>query len=90
MSGVIVEIPQEAIHALKIPETRATEELCREFAVFLVREGLLPRPQARLVARMGRLEFEDLLARRKVSWEVDAGDVIREVDVAEELLEGEK
>jgi len=87
MQGLTVEIPYEALSALKLPHGRAQEELRHEFAVFLVREGLLPRPQARLVAQMTRLDFEDLLVRRKVPIEIDVEDLLNEVQSATTLLE---
>ena len=68
MSAVSLQIPEDAVDFLKLPPERAEEELRREFAVFLVKEGLLGRAQARRVAQMERLAFEDLLARRRVPW----------------------
>ena len=43
-------------------------KLRREFAVYLVKEGLLPRHQARQLAALERVAFEDLLARRGVAF----------------------
>lgn len=61
-------IPDDAFAALKLPPARAEEELRREFAVFLVKEGLLEAAQARTVAGMDRVAFQTLLAQREIAW----------------------
>ncbi len=53
--------------------------------MFLVKEGLLPRHQARQLAALPRVEFEDLLARRGVAWEGTVDEVFAEVLAAERL-----
>lgn len=87
MAGLVMEIPPEVLQALKLPEKRVHDELRKEFAVFLVKEGLLPRPQARQFAGMQRLEFEDLLAQRQVPWEGSPEDAIHDMEVANDILE---
>lgn len=87
MESLVMEIPPEVLQAMKLPEKRAREELRREFAVFLVKEGLLPRPQARQFAGMERLEFEDLLARRQVPWEGTTEEAFHDMEVAGDILE---
>jgi hypothetical protein len=57
-----------------------------ELAVFLVKDGLLPRHQARQLAAMDRVAFEDLLARRGVAWEGAADEVLDEVEAAQRIL----
>lgn len=89
VASIVLEISGEILDALRLPEGRAREELHREFAVFLVKEGLLPRAKARLALGMERLEFEDLLARRHVHWEGTVEEILAEVDAAE-LLTGRK
>jgi len=86
MAGLTLEIPPEAILALKCPPDRAQQVLREEFAVFLVREGLLPRPQARLVARMERLEFDDLLVRRKVPMDMGIMEFMEGCEIAGRLI----
>lgn len=86
MKTLVLEIEPDVLEALRLPPDRMAEELRREFAVFLVREGLLPRAQARKLAAMERLEFEDLLARRHVEWEGTADDVFEDVEAARQAL----
>jgi predicted HTH domain antitoxin len=86
MAAITLEIPEGIAAALRFPPSRASEELRREFAVFLLKEGLLPRHEARQLADMERLAFEDLLARRGVAWEGSADEVLAEVEAAERVL----
>ena len=86
MAAITLEIPEDVADALRFPPNRATEELRREFAVFLVKEGILPRPKARKLASMERVAFEDLLAQRGVAWDGTAEDVLADVDAAERVL----
>lgn len=86
MAAITLEIPEDIAGALRLPPSRADEELRREFAVFLVKEGILPRHKARQLAAMERVAFEDLLARRGVAWEATADEVFADVEAAERLL----
>jgi len=77
-----LEIPDQACRALRLPPERADEELHRELAISLVKEGLLGPAHARLIAKMERLAFDDLLARRRVAWGGSADDVMADVAAA--------
>lgn len=79
---ITLHIPDEAQDALNLPPARAEEELRREFAVFLVKEGLLAPTQARTVASMTRLAFHELLARRKVCWGGSHQDALQDLEAA--------
>jgi len=68
MAAITLEIPADIVARLRFPPARASEEFRREFAVFLVREGILPRHEARKLAAMDRIAFDDLLAHRQVAW----------------------
>ena len=87
MAAITLEIPDNVAAALRFPPSRAAEELRREFAVFLLKEGLLPRHEARLLAAMDRVAFEDLLALRGVPWEGTADQVFADVAAAERVLD---
>ncbi|NEX17924.1 MAG: hypothetical protein C1943_15215 [Halochromatium sp.] len=77
-----LEIPEEAYDALRLPPGRAEEELQQEFAVFLVKEGLLGPALARRIANMNRLAFHELLARRQVDWGGSVEDALRDLETA--------
>jgi predicted HTH domain antitoxin len=87
MAAITLEIPDDIAAALRFPPGRASEELRREFAVFLVKEGILPRHQARQLAALPRVEFEDLLTRRGIAWEGTADEVFADVEAAERILD---
>jgi predicted HTH domain antitoxin len=87
MASITLEIPDDIAAALRFPENRASEEIRREFAVFLVKEGILPRQKARRLAGMERVAFEDLLARRGVAWEGGVADVFSDVEAVERALD---
>jgi len=89
MKPLVLEIGSDVLEAVRLPPDRVAEELRREFAVFLVREGLLPRAKGRELAGMERVEFDDLLARRRASWEGTADEVLEEVEGAREALREE-
>ncbi len=86
MAAITLEIPDDIAAALRFPESRAAEELRREFAVFLVKEGILPRHKARRLAARS-VAFEDLLARRGVAWEGTVEDIFADVEAAERVLD---
>lgn len=67
MPSITLEIPEDIAAALRFPANRAGEELRREFAVFLVKEGILPRHKARRLAAMERTGHGGLGAHRRVS-----------------------
>ena len=87
MAAITLEIPDDIAARLRFPPDRASEELRREFAVFLVKEGLLPRHQARQLSALSRVAFEDLLARRGVAWEGTADEIFADVEAAERTLD---
>jgi hypothetical protein len=87
MKPLVLEIGPDVLEAVRLPPDRVADELRREFAVFLVREGLLASAKARELAGMDRLAFEDLLARRGVAWEGTADDVLGDVEGARDVLE---
>ena len=48
MRPIVLELSGDAVESLCLPPERAEEDLRREFAVFLGKEGLLTRQKARL------------------------------------------
>ena len=54
--------------------------------MFLVKEGLLPRHEARELAAMERIAFEELLAHRQVAEEPTVEVIFADVEAAERIL----
>ena len=64
--GISLEIPAEILRAVKLPAKEVEQEFCKELALALYRRGVLPLGKARLLARMTRWEFEELLGQRRI------------------------
>lgn len=67
MNDLSLQIPGEVLAALKLPPREAEEELLKELAVALYQRGILTLGKARLLARMSRWDFEELLGRRGIA-----------------------
>jgi len=64
--GISLEIPAEILRAVKLPPKEVEKELCKELALALYQREALPLGKARLLARMTRWEFEELLGQRRI------------------------
>lgn len=82
-------IPDVAVDALKLPAGQVQEALQQEFAVFLVKEGLLDQASARLIAGLDRLSFRQLLAKRRVDWGGSPEDAIDDFAAARHAAQAE-
>lgn len=78
-----LQIPDDAFNALKLPAGRAEQELHCEFAIFLVKEGLLEPTQARTIANMDRVAFQTLLAQRRVAWGGSPEEALTDMQAAQ-------
>jgi predicted HTH domain antitoxin len=75
-----IEIPDEVLHALKLPPRSAPDDLRVELAVHLVAERLLPVAAATKLANLPRLAFEQILNERRIPTSPQApGDLDRDV-----------
>jgi predicted HTH domain antitoxin len=61
-----VEIPDEAVEALRIPVSEVRAELKKELAVALYARGALSMGIAVEMAGLSRADFERLLAERRI------------------------
>lgn len=86
MAAITLEIPDDVVARLRF-SARASEELRREFAVLLVREGILPRHEARKLAAMDRIAFDDLLAHRQMAWKGTVAEVFADADAVDRILD---
>ena len=66
MPKLVLEVPEEVRRALRLPPDEVEGELRKELALALYQRGVLSLGKARVLARMTRWEFEDLLGRRKI------------------------
>lgn len=66
MAAANVRIPDDVVHALRLPPGEIEAELAKELAVSLYARGVLSLGKARRLAGMTLWEFEDLLGKRQV------------------------
>lgn len=74
MSALRLEIPEDIVAQMRIAPEELEATLLRELAVQLHARGLLPKPAARRLARMERIDFAELLGQRGVASELTAED----------------
>jgi predicted HTH domain antitoxin len=73
--GRALRVSEEVVTATRMTE----EELAREFAVFLYREGKLSLARAKEITGMDRIAFQQLLASRKIPIRYGKADVRADV-----------
>jgi len=66
MGSITIEIPDDVLLSAKLPRERIKEELKKELALHLYREGILSFGAARKLAGMEKLDFHFLLGQRKI------------------------
>jgi predicted HTH domain antitoxin len=66
MGARTLKIPEEIVNALRIPPDDVEEELYKELAIALYQRGMLSSAKASALCGLTRLQFEDLLGKRKV------------------------
>ena len=75
MSTFRLEIPEDILAQVRIGPGELEETLRRELAVQLYSRGLLPKPAARRLSGMERIDFDDLLGRRQIPSELTEEDL---------------
>jgi predicted HTH domain antitoxin len=63
---LVLEIPGEVLDAVKLPPREVEPEFRKELALALYRRGVLSLGKARLMARLTRWQFEELLGQRQI------------------------
>jgi predicted HTH domain antitoxin len=63
---LVLEVSGDVLEAVKLPPSEVERELLRELALALYQRGALGLGKARLLARMTRWEFEELVGRRQI------------------------
>lgn len=80
MSGIVLEVPDDIVDALRLPAAEVATECRKELALALYERGVLSLGKARALARIPRWDFEQLLGRRQITrhyTEEDLQDDIR-------------
>lgn len=64
--SVRLEIPDDIVQAIRLPEDRIEQELMGELAVALYAHGLISLGKAHELAGIGKFEFGRLLGKRGI------------------------
>jgi predicted HTH domain antitoxin len=81
MSMVSIEIPQDVIHATRM----SPEELKRELAIHLFREGKLSFGKAREMTGMTVWEFQNLLGSRNIQVHYDVKEYNQDLETLKDI-----
>jgi len=65
--GLTMEIPASVMEGVKVPEKEIENEFRKELALALYQRGVLSLGKARLLAKMSRWQFEELLGDRRIT-----------------------
>jgi len=74
MKTLSIDIPEELLINFKVPRQNWKNELKKELAIQLYREGLISFGNARRLAEMSKWDFHDLLGNRKIPRQYDVED----------------
>jgi predicted HTH domain antitoxin len=82
MASLILEVPKEVVEAMRLPQMEVEAELRKELAVILYKRGVLSLGKARLLARMSRRDFIELLGQRDVPRHFTEDDLSSDIEYA--------
>jgi len=82
MASPTLEIPKEVVEAMRLPQMEIKAELRKELAVILYKRGVLSLGKARLLAKMSRRDFIDLLGQRDVPRHFTEDDLNSDIEYA--------
>lgn len=82
---VCLELPEDCLKAIKLPEEEIQDRLKKELAVRLYSKNLLSFGKARQLAGINRWEFHDLLGKEKVIRRYDVHELEDDLKTLEEL-----
>jgi len=82
---VCLELPEECLKAIRLPEEEIQDRLKKELAVRLYSKNLLSFGKARQLAGITRWEFHDLLGKENVVRRYDVHELEEDLKTLEEL-----
>ncbi len=85
MGRILLELSDNLVQALKVPESEAVERLSRELAVRLYQKRLASFGKAREIARMTAWEFHDLLAAEGIERTYDVEELRKDIMTIERI-----
>jgi predicted HTH domain antitoxin len=83
--GLLIEVPEDLLRAIRLPEKEVPSRVKRELAVVLYAKGLLSFGKARQLAEMTRWDFHDLLSEEGVLRRYGVEELEEDLDTLEKL-----
>lgn len=83
--GISIDISEDVVDSLKIPESEVASRLKRKLAVRLYRKGLASFGKARELAGLSAWEFSELLAKEGISRKYGVKELEEDLETLEEL-----
>ena len=80
MKMISVPIPESIMMSVKIPKKRWENELKKELALQLYREGLISFANAHRLAEMNKTDFHYLLGEREIPRQYDTEDYEKDLE----------
>ena len=80
-----LELPAEAVEALRLPRGEEQSRLRRELAIRLYEKGLLTFGKAREVAGLTKWQFHEILGTEHIVRRYDADDLQQDLRTLESL-----
>ena len=77
---MILNIPTDILNAVKFPLQEMEQEFHKELALALYQRGALSLGKSRLLAKMTRWEFEELLGERKIVRQYTVADLEEDIE----------
>jgi predicted HTH domain antitoxin len=85
MGHLVLEIPNEVVDVLRVPQREALDRVRQELAVRLYAKDLLSFSKARTMTELSYREFSELLAREGVARHYDLEDLAEDLQTLEQL-----
>ncbi len=82
---VCLELPEECLKAIRLPEEEIQDRLKKELALRLYSKNLLSFGKARQLAGITRWEFHDFLGKENVVRRYDVRELEEDLKTLEEL-----
>ncbi len=82
---ITMNIPDDLVHAIRLPEDEISTRLMVELAIRLYRKKLLNFGKARELANMAYWDFYELLGREGVQRHYDVNELEEDLRTLEEL-----
>ena len=83
--GIVLEVPEDILRSMKVPERELPERLKVELAVRLYQTEVLTFGKARRLAGMTKWDFQSLLGREGIARRYDVEDLEKDLSTLEKI-----